>query len=145
MVEGIAGTIWENGQPILIKDATKDVRFSKKADEKTKDTTKSLIALLLVINGEIIGVIEAMNKINEKSFTDVDLKIFNNLSLQDAIAIQNSNLYEEAVTDGLTKLFLHKYFDKSMESEYNKAKDFNKLFSLIIFDIDHFKKSCCCY
>ncbi len=66
MGEGIAGTVWENGQSILIKDATKDIRFSKKADEKTKDTTKSLLAVPLVMNGEIIGVMEAINKIDAK-------------------------------------------------------------------------------
>ena len=140
MGEGIAGTVWENGQFILIKDATKDVRFSKKADEKTKDTTRSLIAVPLVVNGEIIGVMEAMNKLDGTSFTNFDLEIFKTLAMQAAIGIENANLYEQAVTDGLTRLFLHRYFDKMIEVEYNKAKSFNKPLSLIIFDIDHFKK-----
>ncbi|HPP04687.1 MAG TPA: sensor domain-containing diguanylate cyclase [Spirochaetota bacterium] len=140
MGEGIAGTVWENGQSILIKDATKDVRFSKKADEKTKDTTRSLIAVPLVVNGEIIGVMEAMNKLDGTSFTNFDLEIFKTLAMQAAIGIENANLYEQAVTDGLTRLFLHRYFDKMIEVEYNKAKSFNKPLSLIIFDIDHFKK-----
>lgn len=139
MGEGIAGTVWENGQAILIKDATKDVRFSKKADEKTKDTTKSLIAVPLVVNGEIIGIMEAMNKLDGTCFTNFDLEIFKTLAMQAAIGIENATLYEQAVTDGLTKLFLHRYFDKMIEIEYNKAKNFNKSLSIIIFDIDHFK------
>ena len=57
MGEGVAGKVWEYGRSILIKDVEKDIRFSQKADEKTKTTTTSLIASPLVVKGNIIVLI----------------------------------------------------------------------------------------
>ncbi len=57
-----------------------------------------------------------------------------------AIAIENSNLYWQATTDRMTKLFSHHYFEKALDDEVNRAVRYGKTFSLIMFDIDHFKR-----
>lgn len=49
-------------------------------------------------------------------------------------------LREEATTDGLTKCFNKKYFNDSLESEVKKSKVTGKPLTLIIFDLDFFKK-----
>ncbi len=138
MGEGIAGTVWSNGVPIMINDAQNDPRFSDVADKKSKTLTRSLIAAPLIVNGEIIGVIEAINKKNS-CFTAFDLEILQYISTQSAIAIKNAGLYNMAIRDGMTKLYINKYFKERLLEELNRSRRYNHKLSLVMFDIDHFK------
>lgn len=49
-------------------------------------------------------------------------------------------LLEEAHTDGLTKCYNKAYFNNSLELEVKKSKVTGKPLTLIVFDLDHFKK-----
>ena len=49
-------------------------------------------------------------------------------------------LHEEANTDGLTKCYNKSYFNQSLENEIKKCKVTGMPLTLIIFDLDHFKK-----
>jgi diguanylate cyclase (GGDEF)-like protein len=52
----------------------------------------------------------------------------------------NEKLHELASCDALTGLYNHRFFQEAIDNELNLAKHCKKEFSLIIFDIDHFKK-----
>src|SRR6185312_5151465 len=49
-------------------------------------------------------------------------------------------MYESALRDGLTKIFNKKYFLDRLESEFAYAVRHKTPLSLVMFDIDHFKK-----
>jgi diguanylate cyclase (GGDEF)-like protein len=138
MGEGIAGTVWQNGIPILINDAQNDPRFSDRADKMVKNTTRSIIAVPLTVNGEIIGVIEAINKL-DGGFSIFDMQVLQFVSTQSAIAINNADLYNKAIRDGMTKLYIGKYFRERLQEEWNRTSRKNHNLSVVIFDIDNFK------
>lgn len=48
--------------------------------------------------------------------------------------------YRLATTDGLTELYNHRYFQEQMIMQIENSKRYNTTFSLIIIDIDFFKK-----
>ena len=48
--------------------------------------------------------------------------------------------YKLATTDGLTELYNHRYFQEQMILNIETAKRYNSHFSLILIDIDFFKK-----
>ena len=48
--------------------------------------------------------------------------------------------YKLATTDGLTELFNHRYFQEQMVMQVENCKRYNSHFSLILIDIDFFKK-----
>lgn len=48
--------------------------------------------------------------------------------------------YKLATTDGLTELFNHRYFQEQMTMQVENSKRYNNEFSMIILDIDFFKK-----
>jgi diguanylate cyclase (GGDEF)-like protein len=48
--------------------------------------------------------------------------------------------YALATTDGLTDLYNHRYFQEQMQQNIATSKRYNKDFSLIMIDIDYFKK-----
>lgn len=92
--EGIAGWVAKHGKPLMIPDASKDERFSAKADEKSRFTTRDMICVPVKTKDKVIGVLQAINKVGG-SFTKDDLGLFLMFSNQVAIALDNARLYEE--------------------------------------------------
>src|SRR3982751_2796440 len=54
--------------------------------------------------------------------------------------IFQKQMYESALRDGLTKAFNKKYFTDRLESEFTFATRHQAPLTLVLFDIDHFKK-----
>lgn len=138
--EGVAGKVWSTEKPIIIHDANTDNRISKKADEKLKNVTETLIAAPLKVENQVIGVMEAMNKFNNKPFSEFDLHIFQTLCHQAALSIYNSRLYEMAIKDGMTGLFIKRYYFSRLEEEFSRSRRYKRDLALIMFDLDHFKR-----
>ncbi|MBF0544864.1 MAG: CHASE2 domain-containing protein [Candidatus Riflebacteria bacterium] len=57
-----------------------------------------------------------------------------------ATALENARLYNLATVDALTKLYVRRYFQIQLEQEFKRAKRYSHDLSLLITDIDHFKK-----
>ena len=56
------------------------------------------------------------------------------------LVVDNIVLRKEAVTDGLTELYLYRYFELQLSRELKSAFYVRKNLALVIYDIDHFKK-----
>jgi diguanylate cyclase (GGDEF)-like protein len=138
--EGIAGKVWESEKLHIINEAVSDSRVSKKADRKLAKTTRSLIAAPLVAKGKPLGVMEAINKKGNKPFDRFDQEIFVTLGHQAAIAIYNAQLYEMAIRDGMTKLYIHAFFFERLAEEFNRSQRKRRDLAVIMFDLDHFKE-----
>ncbi len=101
MGKGIVGWVAKHGKSLLVPDVTRDRRWFKGVDEKTKFVTRSIMAVPLVSKGKIVGVGEVLNKKGERHFDRNDLELFEALGNQIAIAIENASLYKQ-----LDELFL---------------------------------------
>lgn len=91
----IAGWIFRENKPLLIRDAQKDSRFYQAVDEKLNFRTRSIIGVPLQVRGRIIGVLEAINKRGGKEMSWEDVNIMTTLAAQAAIAIESARLLEE--------------------------------------------------
>ncbi len=138
--EGISGWVALNRQPVLVEDCTKDARFYRKADQKSSFITKSMMCVPLMVKERSIGTIQVLNRVDEKPFTTNDLRIFQVLANQAAIAIENARLHEMATVDAMTGLYMKDYFMARLEEEYNRSKRTGNPLSLLMSDIDLFKK-----
>jgi diguanylate cyclase (GGDEF)-like protein len=74
------------------------------------------------------------------SYSLLDIQYVTQIVRFASIAIENANLYWQATTDRMTKLFSHHYFQQNLEEEIARAHRYGTPLSLIMFDIDHFKK-----
>ncbi|NBD36756.1 MAG: GAF domain-containing protein [Chloroflexi bacterium] len=92
--EGIAGQVMQHQEPILIADAQDHRSFYRGIDEVTGLTTRSLIAVPLMGKGQVIGVIEVINKIHG-TFNAHDLEILKAFSSSAAISLENARLYRK--------------------------------------------------
>jgi serine phosphatase RsbU (regulator of sigma subunit) len=75
MGKGIAGTVAQEGQPILINDAYADARFYDQLDRESGFTTRNVLCVPLKRphSGEIVGVLQLLNKVGGQfNTTDAD-------------------------------------------------------------------------
>lgn len=86
-----------------------------------------------------VGIMRLDDKGDGTDFTQEDVQLFQTVGSQIAVAINNAQLYSLAVTDGLTRLYVRRYFDLRMEEEFDQARRYGRVFSLMMLDIDHFK------
>ena len=135
--EGIAGTVFLERKPIITNLGSADPRFIVK---EVLSNTKSLLCVPLVAKGEVIGVINITNKKHDKLFNQKDLEFITSLANQAAIAIDNAKLYELATKDGMTKLYIYRHFYTLLENEVRRCARYNRNMSLIMMDIDNFKR-----
>ncbi len=141
MGEGVAGTVLKTGNSIIVNEGYRDPLF--KSFETSSSYEKSITNLLSVplkIKDRVTGVINCVNKLTGEVFTEEDQHLLEALAQQAAMAVEHARLYELAITDGLTKLFIHRYFQARLEEELVRAKRYHTSCSLILFDIDHFKR-----
>lgn len=135
--EGIAGTVFLERKPIITNLGSADPRFIVK---EVLSNTKSLLCVPLIAKGEVIGVLNITNKKHDKLFNQKDLEFITSLANQAAIAIDNAKLYELATKDGMTKLYIYRHFYTLLENEIRRCARYKRNMSLIMMDIDNFKR-----
>ncbi|MCB1314629.1 MAG: sensor domain-containing diguanylate cyclase [Leptospiraceae bacterium] len=138
--EGIAGWVAKEGEPLLVADCAKDPRFSNRADQASQFVTRTMMCVPLQVKRRIIGTVQVLNKRNDQFFNTEDLKIFQILANQAAIAIENARLHEMATVDGMTGLYIKNYFMARLEEEFRRSRLSGGSISLLMSDIDFFKK-----
>ncbi len=74
--KGIAGFVLSSGQPMAVAEASEEQSFYDEVDKKTGYSTQTILATPLRHNGEVIGVLEYVNRIGEppyQSFTPEEM------------------------------------------------------------------------
>ena len=135
--EGIAGMVFLERKPIITNLGSADPRFIVK---EVLSNTKSLLCAPLIAKGEVIGVINITNKKHDRLFNQKDLEFIISLANHAAIAIDNAKLYELATKDGMTKLYIYRHFYTLLENEVRRCSRYKRNMSLIMMDIDNFKR-----
>lgn len=92
---GIAGWVFTQRQPNIVHEVRSNERFYSTIDESLGYRTSSLIAVPMITKGQVIGVLEVLNKESGERFNESDRDILYALAGQAAIAIVNARLYQE--------------------------------------------------
>jgi len=56
-------------------------------------------------------------------------------------ASYHEEIYRLMTVDGLTQLYNRRYFNETLEREVNRCRRYKRPLSLVVFDVDHFKKT----
>jgi diguanylate cyclase (GGDEF)-like protein len=141
--EGIAGTVAVTGQPIFIPDVDQDPRFSARVDASTGFDTRSIIALPLLVRGEVIGVFEVINLEDEKFFREKYLPHLNILADYVAIAVDNvrnlQKLEARTFIDEVTGYYNSRYLLHELGRLIPQHLRQNDPISVVFLDLDNFK------
>lgn len=93
--EGIAGWVAQEGKSDLVPDTAKDPRWASRVDQKSKFQTRNMVTVPVRARDQVIGVLQALNKLQNKKFDAEDQRLLESLADQVAIALENARLYEE--------------------------------------------------
>jgi diguanylate cyclase (GGDEF)-like protein len=135
--EGVAGVVFEDMKPVIINKGSKDPRFKSK---QVRDLdVESLLCTPMIRKDRCIGVINISNRRNHTPFQDADKSLMEIVSHHAATVIENARLYKLATVDGLTQLYVVRYFKVRLLEEFLRATRYRKSISVLMSDIDHFK------
>jgi len=105
--------------------------------------TQSEMCVPLIIFGEKLGVL-ALDSAARNVFVPDDIQPLESVADICAAAIQNAHNFDRmkqlAYVDGLTGIHNRRYFEMRVMEELERAGRFQGRMSLIMLDIDHFKK-----
>ena len=91
---GVAGHVFTSGEGTIIHDAYMDAHFDKAIDEQTGFVTKSILCVpVRTVRGKIIGVVQALNKI-DGAFTEHDLTLLESMTTHAAVTLQSTQFIE---------------------------------------------------
>ena len=90
--EGIAGTVAQHRQPVLVKDIEKDARFRSKP--KDRYSTRSFISCPIVSKDRLLGVLNINDKSDNSHFTEDEFSLIKIIANQAATALDNAFLMQ---------------------------------------------------
>ncbi|MCX7748542.1 MAG: diguanylate cyclase [Clostridia bacterium] len=137
--KSIVDEVIKKGEAVLTTNAMEDEKFHE-YQSVLFNQLKSVLCIPIKYKEELQGICYLDNPLSSGVFTEEDLAILNSIMTQAAISIENAKLYKLAITDGLTELVIHRHFKQLLKTEVDRAKRYKRVLSLIMFDIDHFKK-----
>jgi diguanylate cyclase (GGDEF)-like protein len=136
---GICGSVAVEGKGRICNLGHQEQGFKNFGSLIPVEDIKTLLCSPLKFKEGTIGVINIVNKRDGENFQDTDLALLNLIASQAAVTIENNKLYELSITDGLTKLFVHRYFAARLSEELLRARRYGLKLTLIMIDIDNFK------
>ncbi|HEV2340436.1 MAG TPA: sensor domain-containing diguanylate cyclase [Candidatus Acidoferrales bacterium] len=141
--QGIAGWVAQTGEVVVVPDTRKDSRFFAQVDEKTKVSTRSIVAVPVRFRDQCLGVIELINCVGDEGFSPRELALLEALADYAAIAIENARhvqrIHELTITDDCTTLYNARHLNFMLDTEIYRSHRYSYEFSIIFIDLDHFK------
>ncbi|MGH7442117.1 MAG: GGDEF domain-containing protein, partial [bacterium] len=104
---------------------------------------RGLLSVPLIAEGRAIGWVLVFD-MGAGSMSDEEASNLGILCSQLAIGLEKALLYDRlqrlSVTDGLTGLTVHRHFQSRLDEELKRSERYHEPLSLIMADIDHFKR-----
>ena len=138
-------------EPVVVEDISRHPLMAEVKD-LVKDLDKiNVLILPIILEEEIIGTLFLRTRRPGKGFTEKDVNLCQIIAQAACHAIKNARLFEEvskekedmktlAITDRLTEVYNHNFFYTRLEEEFNRATRYETPISLIMMDIDDFKR-----
>ena len=136
--------VLRHATPLLVEDITVDFRFDlEKLRLFDSRPILSLISSSLLSEQRIMGILRLDNP-KPNFYSQDDLRLLAKLCDLGAVALENSELFQKtqdlAIHDDLTMLFTKSYFLERLKEEFKRASRHGSELSLLMVDIDFFKK-----
>lgn len=135
--EGAVGWVAKYGQSLNIEE------FDPAEIDYLASGIHSVISAPMIIDGASVGAV-LVGKKQIHAFAAQELEWLDALAGLTANAIRNARAYSQteefAIRDGLTGSYNYRYFSGHLSERMIKALSENDSLSLIMIDIDHFKK-----
>ena len=96
--QGVAGYAFSTGQPLALSDVARDARFGRATAEQTGYVPRSLIAVPLVDDEGVLGVLEVLDKRGDGGFDLHDIELATVFARQATVAIRSSRIERDTAS-----------------------------------------------
>ncbi len=143
--------VLKSKRPVVVEDISRHPLMAE-VKELVKNLEKmNVLVLPIVWEEEVVGTLFLRTRRLGKGFAEKEINLCQIIANSAYHAIKNARLFEEvsrekeemktlAITDRLTELYNHNFFYTRLEDEFNRAVRYETSISLIMMDIDDFKK-----
>jgi len=136
--DGLCRQALRNSHPVMANDVSSAKGYIQGFAE-----ARSELCIPLLSFGQVVGVL-CLESEKLNAFDEGDVPALESVADICANAIQNANYFERvrhmAYVDGLTGVFNRRYFEIRVQEEIERAKRYTGAMSLVMIDIDHFKR-----
>jgi diguanylate cyclase (GGDEF)-like protein len=119
-------------------------RIKKNLNEEHLTILNNAAVPLQVSHGRVVGALAVDNLNINRPITKSDVATLLNYSTQVGLAIESfwnhEKILNQSVTDPMTGLFNRRFFERTLTQELGRCQRYKRCCSLILVDIDHFKK-----
>ncbi len=135
----------EKQRTVYIPDVhAPDAEFPyEKTVKVTEHEENTHLGIPLILSGRVLGVLAMCAKVIN-AYSPDQIRLVETIANQASIAMENAQMFEKmqhlAVTDSLTGLYNRHYFFPFAENEIERSRRYHKELSIILMDIDHFKR-----
>ena len=134
---GLMGRALRQQNVIITNDPYSDPDFDPAVDKKSGCVTRSVLVMPVAnINGDFIGAYQAINKLGDGGFSEVDVRSLSLAAFICALALESDLFLEESHRDNLTGLKNRMGFYSDLSKLYSSMNGM----SMFISDIDYFKQ-----
>ena len=133
-------TLVQDKKPVIVADKNQYEGWVK-LDEK--EILLSWLGIPVIHDDKVVAIL-SLDKEEPNYFNQKHANNLLTFASQAAFALQNSRLYDQmqelAAKDPLTEIFNRRYFFRLLKEEFQRVCRYNSKATLIMIDIDHFKK-----
>jgi len=134
----LIGRVASQGEPVTVVDIG-----GRKDYQPLRTNTRSLMMVPMIAHGKTVGVLTAESS-QVGAFGEKDERTLQVVARAAAMALENAMLHrrmeELTITDELTGIYNYRYFAEKLKEEQRRAARYDLPLSLIMIDIDWFKK-----
>ncbi len=134
--KGLAAAVMRDNRSLYVPDLD---RSELAPGASARSGIRSWLGVPLEIHGAVEGALAVQSRV-QHAFAPGRVRLLEAIGAQAAVALENARLYELAMVDGLTGLFVRRYFDARLDEEIERSKRFGTDFSVVMMDIDDFKQ-----
>jgi diguanylate cyclase (GGDEF)-like protein len=126
-------------KPLFIADTTNDFRFQNYSAE---NKIRSIVSAPFMAGNEMLGLIR-MESCFPSAFRQEDARLLSIFCDLGTVALEHAALYRQtielAITDGLTGLYVQRYYKERVRDEVFRALEHKLPLCLMMIDVDKFK------
>jgi diguanylate cyclase (GGDEF)-like protein len=137
--QGLATHVIESQRPLLIRDAARELPALGLKPILLEPKIRSILAVPLLVENRAVGVL-SVQSFHEGAYGERHVSLLTTIAQQAAVALENARHYQLATIDQLTGLYQRDYFFQRLEDEHRRASRYGTSFSLLMLDLDSFKR-----
>ena len=136
--EGLTGRVMKERRTLRIGRLQREAAGLGLTEEYNDARIHSWLGSPLMVHDEVIGILNVQST-EAEAYDDEQVRVFETLAAQAAVAIQNARLYALATVDALTGLYVRRYFDLRLKEEWEEVRRYGGDFAVLFLDLDDFK------